>query len=95
MSTFNYSLDFELSENDYLPNLFGVNDKNIQIIEKIHNVKIKYRGNKIKIIGAKKSIKDTKDEILLLFEEAKNGADIDEDKIRETRSMKILEINPE
>ena len=95
MSTFNYSLDFELSENDYLPNLFGVNDKNIQIIEKIHNVKIKYRGNKIKIIGAKKSIKDTKDEILLLFEEAKKGADIDEDKIRETRSMKILEINPE
>ena len=95
MSTFNYSLDFELSENDYLPNLFGVNDKNIQIIEKIHNVKIKYRGNKIKIIGAKKSIKNTKDEILLLFEEAKKGADIDEDKIRETRSMKILEINPE
>ena len=79
MSTLNYSLDFELSENDYLPNLFGVNDKNIQIIEKIHNVKIKYRGNKIKIIGAKKSIKDTKDEILLLFEEAKKGADIDED----------------
>ena len=26
-------------------------DKNIQIIEKINNVQIKYRGNKIKIIG--------------------------------------------
>ena len=94
MSKLNYSLDFELSENDYLPNLFGVDDINLQIIEKIHNVEIKYRGNKIKIIGEKKSIKNTKDEILLLFEEAKNGVDIDEDKIRETRSMKILEINP-
>ena len=94
MSNLNYSLDFELSENDYLPNLFGIDDINIQIIEKIHNVEIKYRGNKIKITGAKKSIKNTKDEILLLFEEAKNGVNIDEDKIRETRSMKILEINP-
>jgi len=94
LSNLNYSLDFELSENDYLPNLFGIDDINIQIIEKIHNVEIKYRGNKIKITGAKKSIKNTKDEILLLFEEAKNGVNIDEDKIRETRSMKILEINP-
>ena len=94
MNNFNYSLDFELSENNYLPNLFGIDDKNIQIIEKIHNVEIRYRGNKIKIIGAKKSIKDTKDEILLLFEEAKKGIDIDEDKIRDTRSMRILEINP-
>ena len=93
MNNFNYSLDFELSENNYLPNLFGIDDKNIQIIEKIHNVEIRYRGNKIKIIGAKKSIKDTKDEILLLFEEAKKGIDIDEDKIRDTRSMRILEIN--
>ena len=90
----NYSLDFELSENDYLPNLFGVDDKNLQIIEKIHNVKIKYRGNKIKITGSKKSIKNTKDEMLLLFEEAKKGVNIDEDKIRETRSIKILEIDP-
>ena len=94
MSNLNYSLDFELSENDYLTNLFGVDDKNIQIIEKIHNVEIKYRGNKIKIIGAKKSIKDTKDEILLLFEEARRGVDIDEDKIRETSSLKILKIDP-
>ena len=94
MNNLNYFLDFELSENDYLPNLFGVDDKNIHIIEKIHNVKIKYRGNKIKIIGTKKSIQDTRDEILLLFDEAKKGIDIDEDKIRETRSIKILEINP-
>ena len=90
----NYSLDFELNENEYIPNLFGVNDKNIQIIQKIHNVEIKYRGNKIRIIGTKKSIKEAKDEILLLFEEAKKGVNIDEDIISNTRSMKILEIDP-
>ena len=95
MSNINYSLDFELSDNNYIPNLFGVDDKNIHIIERVNNVQIKYRGNKIKIIGAKSSIKNTKEEILLLFEEAKKGVDIDEDKIMETRSMKILEINPQ
>ena len=93
MININYSLDFELSDNNFIPNLFGVYDKNIQIIEKINNVQIQYRGNKIKIIGAKTSIKDTKEEILLLFEQAKKGVDIDEDKIMETRSIKTLEIN--
>ena len=93
MSNINYSLDFELSDNNYISNLFGVDDKNIQVIEKINNVQIKYRGNKIKIIGAKSSIKNTKQEILLLFDQAKKGIDIDEDKIMETRSMKILKID--
>ena len=88
-------MDLELSDNNYIPNLFGIDDKNIQIIEKINNVKIKYRGNKIKIIGTKSSIKNTKEDILLLFEEAKKGINIDEDKIMETRSIKILEINPQ
>ena len=95
MSYLNYSLDIELNDNNYLPNLFGVDDKNIQILEKVNNVLIKYRGNKIKIIGTKSSVKNTKEEILLLFEQAKKGLDIDEDKIMETRSMKILEIDPE
>ena len=81
MSNINYSLDFELNDNNYIPNLFGVDDRNIHTIEKINNVQIKYRGNKIKIIGAKSSIKNTKEAILLLFEEAKKGIDIDEDKI--------------
>ena len=93
MTNVNYSLDFELNDNNFLSNLFGINDINIQLIEKINNVKIKYRGNKIKIIGSKISIKDTKDEILLLFEEAKKGVNIDEDKIMETRSLKLLEIS--
>ena len=95
MSNINYSLDFELNDNNFLSNLFGVDDKNIQIIEKNNNVKIKYRGNKIKIIGSKMSIKDTKEEILILFEEAKKGINIDEDKIMETRSLKLLEISPD
>ena len=95
MSNTNYSLDFELNDNNFLSNLFGIDDKNIQIIEKNNNVKIKYRGNKIKIIGSKTSIKDTKEEILILFEEAKKGVNIDEDKIMETRSLKLLEINPD
>jgi phosphate starvation-inducible PhoH-like protein len=95
LSKINYSLDFELNDNNYIPNLFGVDDKNIHILESVNNVQIKYRGNRIKIIGTKSSIKNTKEEILLLFEEAKKGIDIDEDKIMETRSMKILEINPE
>ncbi len=95
MSNINYSLDFELNDNNFLSNLFGIDDKNIQIIEKNNNVKIKYRGNKIKIIGSKISIKDTKEEILILFEEAKKGVNIDEDKIMETRSLKLLEISPE
>ncbi len=95
MTNLNYSLDFELSDNNYIPILFGVDDRNIQIIEKINNVKIKYRGNKLKIIGSKKSIKDTKDEILMLFEDAKKGVNIDEDKIMENKSLKILEINPD
>ena len=95
MSDLHYSLDFELSDNNYIPNLFGVDDKNIQIIEKVNNVQIKYRGNKIKIIGTKLSIIETKEEILILFEQAKKGVDIDEDKIMETRSMKILEIDPD
>ena len=94
MSNLNYSLDFELNDNNFIPNLFGADDKNIQIIEKVNNVQIKYRGNKIKIIGTKSSIIETKEEILILFEQAKKGVDIDEDKIMETRSMKILEKDP-
>ena len=95
MSNINYSLDFELNDNNFLSNLFGIDDKNIQIIEKNNNVKIKYRGNKIKIIGPKISIKETKEEILTLFEEAKKGINIDEDKIMETKSLKLLEISPD
>ena len=88
-----HSLNIEFNDNNILTSLFGVNDKNIQTLEKINNVKIQYRGNKVKIVGSKKSIKVTKEELVSLFKAAKKGIEIDEDKIKETKSMISLEIN--
>ncbi len=82
----------ELDDNTILSNLFGVNDSNLQIIEKINKVKIQYRGNKIKIYGEKKSIFETKKTILDLFKEAKKGEEIDEDKIRDSKSIISMNI---
>ena len=79
------------NDNNILTNLFGINDKNIQTLEKINNVKIQYRGNKVKIVGSKKSINETREELVSLFKEAKKGIEIDEDKIKETKSMITLE----
>ncbi len=87
------NLELELDDNTLLSNLFGVNDSNLVIIEKINNVKIQYRGNKIKISGKKKSIFDTRTTILDLFNEAKKGAEIDEDKIRDTKSLQSMGIH--
>ena len=95
MNQFIHSLDIEFSDNNILSSLFGANDINIQTLEKINNVKIQYRGNKVKILGSKKSVRDTKNELINLFEEAKKGVEIDEDKIKETKSLLSLEINPE
>ena len=95
MNQFIHSLDIEFSDNNILSSLFGANDINIQTLEKINNVKIQYRGNKVKILGSKKSIRDTKNELINLFAEAKKGVEIDEDKIKETKSLLFLEINPE
>ena len=77
-----------------MSNLFCINDSNLQIIEKINNVKINYRGNKIKITGNKKSISETKDTIMDLFIKAKKGDEIDEDKIRDTKSLLTMNTNP-
>ena len=82
-----YNIELELDDNSILSNLFGMNDSNLVIIEKINDVKIQYRGNKIKIYGNKKSIVETKKTILDLFNEAKKGAEIDEDKIRDSNSL--------
>ncbi len=87
------NLEIELDDNTILSNLFGVNDKNLQMIEKINHVSIQYRGNKIKISGNKKSIFETKETILNLFKEAKNGVEIDEDKIRDSKSLLNMNIN--
>ena len=89
----NENLEFELDDNSILSNLFGINDSNLQIIEKINNVKINYRGNKIKITGNKKSISETKDTIIDLFIKAKKGDEIDEDKIRDTKSLLTMNMD--
>ena len=47
-----HSIDLELNDNNILSSLFGADDINIQTLEKINNVKIQYRGNKVKIRGA-------------------------------------------
>jgi len=86
------NIELELDDNTILSNLFGINDSNLSIIEKINNVKIQYRGNKIKIFGSRKSIFETKKTILDLFHEAKNGAEIDEDKIKDTKSIVSMNI---
>ncbi len=86
------NIELELDDNSILTNLFGINDSNLNIIEKINNVKIQYRGNKVKIYGNKKSIFETKETILDLFEEAKKGAEIDEDKIKDSKSILSMNI---
>ena len=86
------NLELELDDNTILSSLFGINDSNLHIIEKINSVKIQYRGNKIKISGNKKSILETKNTILDLFKEAQKGAEIDEDKIKDTKSLISMNI---
>ena len=85
-------ITFEFDDNNILSSLFGVNDNNIKILEKINEVKIEYRGNKIKVIGNKKSIEITRRELENLFQEAKKGVEIDEDKIKDIKSLLSLEI---
>tara|TARA_Y100000590_G_scaffold345274_1_gene394931 strand:+ start:222 stop:1169 length:948 start_codon:yes stop_codon:yes gene_type:complete len=89
------SLQIEFNDNNILSSLFGVSDKNIHLLEKINNVKIEYRGNIVKISGQKISIKETKTTLEKLFDEAKKGIEIDEEKIRDTKSLISLDINQE
>ena len=88
----NESLQIEFSDNNILSSLFGVSDSNIQLLEKINNVKIEYRGNIVKVFGNKISILETKKTLEKLFDEAKKGIEIDEDKIKDTKSMMSLDI---
>ena len=66
-------IHIEFDDNNILSSLFGVNDSNIRILEKINEVKIEYRGNKVKIVGKKNSIEETRRELENLFAEAKKG----------------------
>ena len=87
------SIHIEFDDNSILSSLFGVNDANIRTLEKINEVKIEYRGNKIKIVGHKFSIEETRRELENLFEEAKKGIEIDEEKIKDTKSLLSLDSN--
>ena len=93
MNTKNEYLHIEFDDNNILSSLFGVNDSNIRVLEKINDVKIEYRGNKVKIIGKKISIEETKIELQNLFEEAKKGVEIDEEKIKDIKSLLSLDIS--
>ena len=86
------SLQIEFNDNSILSSLFGVSDCNIQFLEKINNVKIEYRGNLVKISGSKLSINETKIALEKLFDEAKKGIEIDEEKIKDTKSLLSLDI---
>ena len=89
----NESIHIEFDDNSILSSLFGVNDANIRTLEKINEVKIEYRGNKVKIVGHKFSIEETRRELENLFEEAKKGIEIDEEKIKDTKSLLSLDSN--
>ena len=94
MTTNFSSINIEFDDNNILSSLFGINDTNIKVLEKIYKVKIEYRGNKVKIIGENQLINKTKLELESLFSEAKKGIEIDEEKIKDTKSLLELEINP-
>ena len=87
------SIHMEFNDNSVLSSLFGVSDSNIQLLEKINNVKIEYRGNVVKISGNKLSIQETKLSLEKLFDEAKKGIEIDEEKIKDIKSLLTLDIN--
>ncbi len=87
------SIHMEFNDNSVLSSLFGVSDSNLQLLEKINNVKIEYRGNVVKISGNKFSIQETKLSLEKLFDEAKKGIEIDEEKIQDIKSLLTLDIN--
>ena len=82
-------------DNSLLSSLFGTADRNIHLLEKLNNVIINYKGNVVKIMGKKNSIEETKITLQKLFEDAKKGYEIDDDKIMDTKSFLKLSIDNE
>ena len=91
MNTYPDFLHIEFDDNNILSSLFGIDDANLRMIEKFNKVKIDYRGNQVKIAGNKVSIEKTKKTLLNLFEEAKKGIEIDEEKIKDIKSLLSLD----
>ncbi|MDC0192467.1 PhoH family protein [Alphaproteobacteria bacterium] len=90
MNTYSDFVHIEFDDNNILSSLFGIDDANLRMIEKFNKVKIDYRGNQVKIVGNKVSIEQTKKTLLNLFEEAKKGIEIDEEKIKDIKSLLSL-----
>tara|TARA_B100001123_G_C15200517_1_gene983159 strand:- start:388 stop:1332 length:945 start_codon:yes stop_codon:yes gene_type:complete len=89
------SIQIEFDDNSILSSLFGVSDKNIHLLEKLNNVSIDYRGNIVKIIGASNAVEETKIALQKLFEDAKQGFEIDDERIKDTKSFLSLDSNNE
>ena len=91
----NHTLKIEFDDNNILSSLFGIADKNINYLAKINRVQIDYRGNIVKIAGEKKAIHETKLTLEKLFLEAKKGIEIDEEKIKDIKSILYLDSSKE
>ena len=89
------TIQIEFDDNNILSSLFGVSNSNIILLEKLNDVKIDYRGNIVKIVGQKFAIEETKLTLEKLFSEAKKGVEIDEEKIKDTKSILTLDVKDE
>ena len=90
-----HSISCEFDDNLALINLFGQHNQNLLLIEKINNVSINQKGNKIKITGSKNSINDTHHILINLYESIKKGEEVDEEKIKDMKSVISLNSNHE
>tara|TARA_Y100000590_G_C15714761_1_gene1011506 strand:- start:1948 stop:2898 length:951 start_codon:yes stop_codon:yes gene_type:complete len=84
------SINLEFDDNVALINLFGHHDQNLLLIEKLNGVSINRIGNKVNIKGDLKTINDTQLILKRLYKITKNGEDIDEEKIKDAKSILIL-----
>ena len=84
------SVSFEFDDNLALINLFGQYDENLLLIEKMNEVSINRIGNKINIKGDKQSIDDTHLILTSLYDKVKNGEEIDDEKIKDVKSVITL-----
>ena len=87
------SINCEFDDNSILINLFGEHDHNLQFIEKMNNVSINHVGNKVRIIGQKESVEDTQLILKNLYLSIKNGEEIDDEKIKDAKSVIVLNDN--
>ena len=87
------AIQIEFDDNSILSSLFGTADSNIHLLEKLNNVSINYRGNIVKIVGNKNAVEETVLALQNLFEDAKRGYEIDDEKIKDTKSFLTLDIS--